>query len=166
MMKNQRKPITLWKRGQIRSFHARGAKAWKPSFVTSTITMLISLDTSVRAARGTGQPVELSAMCLSVQVAGKLSLLAGRVYRRAACLMHQAFNSWISTEWRGGKWRGTVVLGIFFRPRGGDVPPIVKVVKDLPVCLVVPRTENWEKKNKFPVFYVSCCTYTLYSLII
>lgn len=145
-MKNLKKLIKRWIKGPTRSFHVPGAKAWRPNFVTSITTTLTSLDTFVRAARGIGPPAEPFAMCLSAPAAVKRSHLAGRDYRRrsqrVACLtLLVGCSSWISTRWwESGKRRSTEVSGIFFKARGGDAPPIVKVVNDLPpVCLVVPR---------------------------
>ncbi|KAJ6416711.1 hypothetical protein OIU84_002559 [Salix udensis] len=55
--KNRPKKIQPLTRGRRRSYNALDARAWRPSFVTSTTTMLTSQDISVRAARGTGRQV-------------------------------------------------------------------------------------------------------------
>jgi hypothetical protein len=88
--KIQTRKIQPLTRDQRRSYLALDVRAWRPSFVTSTTTMLTSQDISVRAARGTGRQVGPYEMFLWVPAAGKLSHLAGLVLtvtRRVACMM-------------------------------------------------------------------------------
>ncbi|GFP89593.1 dof zinc finger protein dof1.5 [Phtheirospermum japonicum] len=114
-MMKKRARIQRWIRSQTRSSHAQGAKAWRPSFVTSTTTTLISPGTFARPARGTGPPAGPSAMCPSALAAGKPSRRSGAYRRMAACLTHPP---WVSKGWRSGERRSTAVLGISFRRRG------------------------------------------------
>lgn len=121
------------RRGRTRSYHARGARARRRSFVTSTTIMLISPGTSAGAARGTGPPAAPSATSRSAPAAGKISRRAGSCCRRDPRAMRRREGSgWTSTVWRSGGGRRKTAVMRRFRPRGGDAIPIVKLASYRP----------------------------------
>ena len=120
--KNKAKKIQPLTRGQRRSYNALDARAWRPSFVTSTTTMLTSQDISVRAARDTGRQVGPYEMFLLEPAAGKLSLLARVVLvgiQRSACMMalvRYTNSSQMELFWRSGTWQQPMAVSVKFSP--------------------------------------------------